>query len=88
MTLEKMLTPADVGHLLNRDPATVRRMIGRGELEASRVGGKLLIRPSSVEAMLEAAKVEPVPVASPAAPSNVTHLPPGGSFRERRKRSA
>lgn len=87
-----LLKVAEVAERLRRDPATVRRMIRRGELAAFRVGGQLLVDEDAITAMLERARVEPThttraprvdrPPPAPTVPAA------GGSFRSRRRKTA
>lgn len=57
---DRLLTVTETAERLRRDPATVRRMIGRGELAAHRVGGRLLIPDEAIDQLLERTKVQPV----------------------------
>lgn len=57
---DQLLTVVEVAEQLRRDPATVRRMIARGDLEASPVGGRLLIREQAIDELLERTRVQPV----------------------------
>lgn len=62
-----LLTVAEVARRLRCDPATVRRMIARGDLAASRPGGRLLVAERAIAELLEATRVQPTPPAAPAA---------------------
>jgi excisionase family DNA binding protein len=90
-----LLTVPEVAERLRRDASTVRRMIRRGELAASKPGGgRFLIEEAAIAELLKRSRVQPVapaprahrPDRQPVLPSNVS-LPPGGSFRSRRKKA-
>jgi excisionase family DNA binding protein len=48
----EVLTPKEVAAYLQLSPKTVYRLIGRGELIASRVGGQYRIQKSSIDLFL------------------------------------
>jgi excisionase family DNA binding protein len=50
---EEMLTTKEVARRLKVTPQTVQRLIGRGQLIASRVGRDWRIKPSALEAFLQ-----------------------------------
>ncbi len=66
---EPLLTTEDVAKYLNVEVVTVRRLVGRGELAAFRVGGEFRFAPADVEAFLKRQYLPAhpaVPSASPA----------------------
>ncbi len=47
------MTLTDAARALGKAPATIHAMIARGELEAGRAAGKLVVVRASVEALVE-----------------------------------
>lgn len=60
MTLPRLLTPSEVARTLRIAPATVRRMVKRGELRGYRVGNPGVVRVDA-EAVRELLEDEVVP---------------------------
>jgi excisionase family DNA binding protein len=56
---ERLLTVADAVAALRVSTKTVRRLIGRGEFAASRVGRQLRVDPRELRAFLRAGLTEP-----------------------------
>src|SRR5260370_40540178 len=55
--MERMLTTEEVAELLRIDPVTVRRLVTRGELGASRVAGEYRFTMADVESFVESQRV-------------------------------
>jgi len=55
--MERLLTTEEVAELLRIDPVTVRRLVTRGELAASRIAGEYRFTPASVESFVENQRV-------------------------------
>ena len=55
---ERLLTVADAAAALRVSTKTVRRLVGRGELAASRVGRQLRVDPRDLRAFLRAGLLE------------------------------
>lgn len=51
--LEKLLTVQQTADLLTTGTATVLRMIRRGDLEASKIGGEWRIKPSTLKKLID-----------------------------------
>jgi excisionase family DNA binding protein len=93
----RLLTVDEAAEQLRTDPSTVRRLVRRGELEATKPCGRYLIPEGAVAELLERARVQPSPSeppaprprrSAPALPPPPTGRAPGGSFRDRRRREA
>lgn len=67
--VSEMWTVKQAAHVMGCHEATIRRMIGRGELPATKVGSTYRIRPSDLE-----------PQAIPAPERTVTSREPVGRF--------
>src|SRR5689334_1333490 len=55
--MESLLTTEDVAEFFRMDVVTIRRMIGKGELPAYRVGGEYRFKRSDIDAYLEGQRV-------------------------------
>lgn len=55
--MERLLTTEDVAELLRIDPVTVRRLVTRGELTASRIAGEYRFTSTNVERFVESQQV-------------------------------
>jgi excisionase family DNA binding protein len=55
--MERLLTTEEVAELLRIDPVTVRRLVTRGELAASRIAGEYRFSPTDVEHFVEGQRV-------------------------------
>lgn len=55
--MERLLTTEDVADLLRIDPVTVRRLVTRGELIASRIAGEYRFTATNVERFVESQQV-------------------------------
>lgn len=77
-----VLTVDDVAELVQLGPEAVRRAVRRGELRASKLGGRIRIRRDDVNAWIEAQTLAtpamPAPAAAPR-PSRPGGRPAGGS---------
>lgn len=93
MTQEQLLTLPQVCDLMQLGPDHVRRAVRRGDLPASKLGGRLRFRPSDVDTYIDGRRVTPTTPAPPydpgvRAPSKVPPRSPAPtSFRERARRA-
>ncbi len=55
--MERLLTTEEVGELLRIDPVTVRKLVTRGELIASRIAGEYRFTATNVEKFVESQQV-------------------------------
>jgi excisionase family DNA binding protein len=55
--VERLLTTEEVAELLRIDPVTVRRLIGRGELNAYRIAGEYRFTSADLEKFVESQRV-------------------------------
>ncbi len=68
----RLLTIAEVAEHVRLRPEAVYRAIRRGELQASKLGGRLRVRPSALDAWIEGQRVErPAPAPPPLRPRQV-----------------
>jgi excisionase family DNA binding protein len=65
---ERLLTPAEVAERVGLSTKAVRRAYERGELPASKLCGRVRIRPEDVEAWIEGNRIEPVSFPPPDRP--------------------
>jgi excisionase family DNA binding protein len=72
---ERLLTVAEVAERLALKPWAIRGAIGRGELAAFKVCGRLRVTESAVDAFLDASSVQPAP-ATPRARLAAVPAPP------------
>jgi len=56
---EKLLAPAEAAARLAVSPKTVRRLVDRGELDATKVGGQLRVFEDSIADLIERNRVSP-----------------------------
>lgn len=56
---ERLGSLAEVAVFLNVEPVTVRRMIGRGELSATRIGNQIRIRWEDVDKLVALKSIPP-----------------------------
>lgn len=90
--MERLLSLDEVCDLLGLGPDHVRRAVRRGDLVASKIGGRLRFRAGDVDAYVDAQRVEPA-VPTLEAPRGVASIPPlvprtrkPASFRDRAAR--
>jgi excisionase family DNA binding protein len=81
MITERLLTPLEVAERCGLSRLAIYRAIERGELPASKLCGRLRLRPTDVEAWIEARRVQPSGLAPPSAPPRLPALPAQGSMR-------
>lgn len=63
---EGLLPPAVAARRLAVSTKTVRRLVERGELDATRIGGQLRIFEDSIAELIERGRVPPIGDAAPA----------------------
>lgn len=66
MTAPQCLTLREAGARLAVSVKTIRRLIDRGELDATRIGGQLRVFEGSIARLIERGRVSPIGDAAPA----------------------
>lgn len=81
--MTRLLLVEEAADRLRCDPATVRRWVRAGKLQAHRPGNRLLVDPASVDRLINLSIV--VPDVVPEVRVRRRQPPATGSFRERAK---
>jgi excisionase family DNA binding protein len=82
--MEQLLTVADVARITKLSVYTIRAAVREGELAATKLRGRVLVKPEDLQAWIDANRIQPAPVRS-----QYPEIPPGG-YRElvRRRRAS
>jgi excisionase family DNA binding protein len=79
MSRDRLLSLAEVAERFGLGEQAVRRAIARGELQATKVCGRIKIRPADVDEWFEAGRIQPQ---RPVQPQRQRAVPAANSLRQ------
>jgi excisionase family DNA binding protein len=73
--MEHLMTSEEVAEILHVDPVTIRRLVGKGELAAYRIGSDYRFASSDLEKYLERQRIQPAQANMPSEPEKTDAQP-------------